>query len=120
MARAHGRHAVVEKFEYGRALAFIAAIVIVNNVKLFERVIGEYHAVRTIFKRGFRDAMYQVRIMLMHKIQQVGKRLRGVFVGCKFQKVGFCCKEAGNDFALVYLFFGLLYSGVGRGVHAVR
>ena len=114
MARAHGRHAVVEQFEHGRALAFIASMVIVNNVELLERVIGEYHAVRTIFKRGFRDAMYQVRIVLVHKIQQVGQRLRGVFVGCKFQKVRFCCKEPGKDFALVYLFFGLLDDGVGR------
>ena len=86
MACAHGRHAVIEQFEHGRALAFIAAIVIVNNVKLLERVIGEYHAVRTIFKRGFRDAMYQMWIVFVHKIQQVGKRLRGVLEWHKYKK----------------------------------
>ena len=82
VACAHGRHAVVQEFVHGGALAGAAfgAVVVVNDVELLERVVGEHHAVRAVFKHGFRDAVHQLRVVLVHEIQQVSERLRGVFV----------------------------------------
>jgi hypothetical protein len=50
---------------------------------------------------SYYDAVHLLRIVFMQKIQQARQCLRGVFMGCKFQKAGFCCKNPREHFALV-------------------
>ena len=113
VARAHGRHAVVQQPVHGRALAF-GAVVVVNDVELLERVVGQHHAVRAVFKRGFRNAVHQVRVVFVHEVQQVRERLGRELVRGKLHQPGFVgAEEPGHDLALVHLLPGFLHRRIG-------
>ena len=118
VARAHRRHAVVQQPVHGGALAF-GAVVVVYDVELLERVVGQHHAVRAVFKHGLGNAVHQVRVVLVHEIQQVRERLRGEFVRGELQhgnRFGSCrgSEEPRHDLALIHLLPGFLHCGIRR------
>ncbi len=108
VARAHGCHAVVQESVDGRALAGAAfgAVVVVNDVELLERVVGQHHAVRAVFKCGLCDAVHQLRVVLVHEIQQVSERLSGAFVrGARYNHSS---EKTAHYLSLVHLLLGFL------------